>query len=72
MRNNVTDGIFAPAGRELRAVVWYAPMNTIPTISDADREPATRPRASLGVRFLGWFLLSSSLGLVSCQSLFFM
>jgi len=47
-------------------------MNITPTISDADRAPLTRPRASLGVRFLGWFLLSSSVGLVSCQSLFFM
>lgn len=47
-------------------------MNTLPTINDTGREPATRPRASLGVRFLGWFLLSSSLGLVSCQSLFFL
>ncbi|MGE5155147.1 MAG: hypothetical protein ACM3ST_14165 [Bdellovibrio bacteriovorus] len=34
-----------------------------------DRLPAS-PRRSLGVRLLGWALLSASLGLVSCQSLF--
>lgn len=44
---------------------------TLPT-EDASRALATRPRASFGVRFLGWFLLSSSVGLLSCQSLFFL
>ena len=49
-------------------------MNKPPTASqtktDAGHEPATRPRASFGVRFLGWFLLTSSVGLLSCQSMF--
>lgn len=33
--------------------------------------PPAPPRRSLGVRLLGWTLLTASLGLVSCQSLFF-
>ncbi|MGB5734335.1 MAG: hypothetical protein WBM40_07830 [Thiohalocapsa sp.] len=44
---------------------------TLPS-EDATAALATRPRASFGVRFLGWFLLSSSVGLLSCQSLFFL
>ena len=35
----------------------------------ADR-PQTPPRRSLGIRVLGWTLLTASVGLVSCQSLF--
>jgi len=49
-------------------------MNKPPTApqikTDADQAPATRPRASFGSRFLGWFLLTSSVGLLSCQSMF--
>ncbi|MFE8032730.1 hypothetical protein [Thiohalocapsa marina] len=33
--------------------------------------PETRPRGTLGGRFLGGLFLTFSLGLVSCQSLFF-
>jgi hypothetical protein len=35
----------------------------------ADR-PRTPARRSLGIRVLGWTLLTASVGLVSCQSLF--
>lgn len=35
----------------------------------ADRPP-TPARRSLGIRVLGWTLLTASVGLVSCQSLF--
>jgi hypothetical protein len=49
-------------------------MNKPPTApqikTDTGQALATRPRASFGVRFLGWFLLTSSVGLLSCQSLF--
>ena len=45
-------------------------MTQPPATINSAREPATRPTAALGVRLIGWFLLSSSLGLVSCQSLF--
>ncbi len=33
----------------------------------ADTSPSPR---GLGLRILGWFLMTGSLGLVSCQSLF--
>jgi len=70
----------ASGGRRLRRAVWYASMNkpqtnrptTLPTKTDSSAEIATRPRASYGVRFLGWFLLTSSVGLLSCQSMFFL
>ena len=45
-------------------------MTQLPATSNSAREPASRPTAALGVRLIGWFLLTSSLGLVSCQSLF--
>jgi len=45
-------------------------MTQSPANSNSAREPAIRPTAALGVRLIGWFLLTSSLGLVSCQSLF--
>ena len=32
--------------------------------------PQTLARRSLGIRVLGWTLLTASVGLVSCQSLF--
>ena len=49
-------------------------MPSPPTITDTVREPvpAMRPRGSAGARFLGGLLLTFSLGLVSCQSLFFL
>jgi hypothetical protein len=45
-------------------------MTQPPATINSAREPASRPTAALGVRLIGWFLLTSSLGLVSCQSLF--
>ena len=49
-------------------------MSSPPTLTDPVREPvpATRPRGSVGTRILGGLLLTFSLGLVSCQSLFFL
>jgi len=41
-----------------------------PASGRADHPP-TRPRRSLGLRVLGWTLLTGSVGLVSCQALFF-
>jgi hypothetical protein len=46
-------------------------MSNLPTRSDEPQLPATRPTSSPGLRFLGWFLITSSVGLVSCQSMFF-
>jgi hypothetical protein len=42
---------------------------TEPSGHGADR-PRTPARRSLGIRVLGWTLLTASVGLVSCQSLF--
>jgi hypothetical protein len=47
-------------------------MPQVPIESDLNPLPATRPPGSFGARFLGWFLLFSSVGLVSCQSLFYL
>jgi hypothetical protein len=40
------------------------------SISAAEQEVAPRRRPSLGARLLGWTLLTLSVGLVSCQSMF--
>lgn len=38
--------------------------------SDSSDRPPAPPQRTLGVRLLGWTLLTASIGLVSCQSLF--
>jgi hypothetical protein len=44
-------------------------LRTEPSRHGAD-QPRTPARRSLGIRVLGWTLLTASVGLVSCQSLF--
>jgi hypothetical protein len=40
-------------------------------MNELQSAPATpQTRSGFGVRLLGWFLMTGSLGLVSCESLF--
>lgn len=50
----------------LKPYTTYAVRTARPDPAD---QPLTPPRRGLGVRLLGWALLTASLGLVSCQSL---